>query len=117
MNENACRKYNFKSCMLCSKIVMNLSDHVRNTHKIESTHDMYNSYVRDPPVIPAVYTKILNGVRVKLEGEELEEAQERFSSDIRKQSNDIVKLKELRKNIDEYDRESLMLKISPIIEN
>ena len=57
-NSMVSRKENYKRCIICSKLVINLSDHVRNTHKIKSDDAMYSFYVKEPPVVPACYTKL-----------------------------------------------------------
>ena len=57
------RKFNYKECIICFNLVLNLSDHVQRFHKVKKSDPRYDNYVRDPPVIPLCYTKLEFGRR------------------------------------------------------
>lgn len=41
-NNLVSRKYNYKQCSLCSKLYLNLSDHLTKTHKINRNNEHYD---------------------------------------------------------------------------
>lgn len=58
--------------------VHNMSDHIRNKHRIELSHPKYNHYVRDCEVVPKCYTEKVDGKIVMLTGDKMEEAKVKF---------------------------------------
>ena len=72
------RKSNYKRCVLCEKLFVNIYDHLRNIHKLKREDPRYTDYISKCEVIPKVLTKIANGSVQELKGEELQEAQEKY---------------------------------------
>lgn len=100
--EMVSRRHNYKRCLLCSRLVLNLSEHVTSVHKItRQTNANYDHYVSDAPCFPKNYTKLKDGVRVLLEGEELEEAQRKYGGAIGTQQATLDQLKDLRSEMAE----------------
>ena len=98
------RKHNLKQCLLCSRLVRNLSDHMTNVHKMNrKTHNDYDHYVSNAPCHPKCYTKMQGGMRVLLEGEELEDAKAIYGRDVNAQACTLDKLKNLRGQMAEHD--------------
>jgi len=93
------RKNNYKQCLLCQKLVKNLSQHVSLTHKIKSSDPDYDHYVCDPEVIPACYIKMVGGSAVVLSGDELEEAKRKNSGRVAEQKQTLHSLTTLRASI------------------
>ena len=90
------KKRNYKVCPICNNLYRNMTDHITNSHKIKKTDVCYENYVKDCEVIPTVYTKLKSGRAVKLEGEELKEAKEKYEDEIVKQQKTLTELKCLR---------------------
>ena len=72
---------------------------MKKVHKINNDDPNYDSYVRDPPVIPKCYTKKVDGKTVLLSDEELSIAKEAHGQEIEKQQEVLTKLKKLRNDI------------------
>jgi len=66
------RKSCYKECPICFNLYKNLSDHIFSLHKVQRTDVLYEGYITNPTSVPECYTKLENGKRVKLSGEELE---------------------------------------------
>ena len=116
------RKNNFKECCICSRLCMNIGQHISGFHKIERSDPIYMEKVNNSVAIPNCFTKYdVNGIRVKLEGEELEQAKGEFSSIVESQKGILANLKELRSEISEiedklknstgYEKDSLKQKL------
>lgn len=85
--------------MLCKALCMNMTDHIKNTHRISKSDPKYNQYIMNSDTIPKCYTKHMGNKRVQLSGEELKEAKKKYESDISTQNELLNNLKELRKRI------------------
>ena len=119
-----CRKGNFKECLLCCRLFVNLSDHVFKTHKIQRSDPSFHHYVTTPVVVPDCYTKVEAGRRVKLAGKELEDAMEEFEETILLQENSLEIMKRLKlsildlreqiKNSDEDGKEDLHRELAEV---
>ena len=94
------RKSNPKLCPFCNKLYMNLSDHIPSAHKLKRDTVEYERCIRDAIVIPLCYTKLENGIRVKLCGDELKDAQALHEENIVSQTETLKDLKTLRREID-----------------
>ena len=93
------KKNNYKECVICSKLCINMSDHIQKTHKVHRSHRNYDNYIENAKVIPKVYTKIQDGVRVQLRDTALEDAKEVYADLIGNQQTTLEKLKKFRKNL------------------
>ena len=103
------RKGNYKECILCSKLCVNISDHIANTHKISKSDDKYGSLVRNSQLVPRLYTKTVMGKPKKLEGDELNEAMQKYSGEMKVQEDLLKELKtsrEVMNNIKEEMKEA-----------
>ena len=99
------RRHNYKECFICRKLVMNMGEHLAAVHKITRDHAKYEHYVCDAPCVPKSYTKLESGVRVLLQNEELEEAQNKFGGIIETQQATLEQLKDLRTEMADVDRQ------------
>lgn len=90
------RKTNYKECVLCRNIYLNLSDHVVKAHRFSRSDPRYDEYGREPPVIPKCYTKFVNGKMIKMCNEELSETGLKYGDIMTNQESDIESLKRLR---------------------
>ena len=102
------RKGNLKQCILCKGLFINLSDHVKKVHDIKISNPLYDSYVREPPVVPKCYTKKVNGKTIMLEGNEMEQARDHFSDKIVSQESTLEALKKTRGELTNV-REKMLL--------
>ena len=83
---------------LCSKLCINMSDSVRNTHKIP-TDPMSNGYLQECQVIPKCFTTVDTGIVRKLEGDQLANAKSIYSSEMNDQPQTLDKLKGFREEM------------------
>ena len=95
------KKCNYKVCPLCHSMYRNMTDHLKNFHKMDKSHPDYESNIKNCEVVPMVLTKMKAGKAVKLEGEELEEAKKTFGSDLAKQQRTLTELKNLRSQLED----------------
>ena len=51
------RKQNYKLCNICKKLVLNISCHVQETHKIKRTEQNYSDHIQKSVTVPACFTK------------------------------------------------------------
>ena len=93
------RKANYKKCVICGNLYLNLPDHVQKYHNIARIDASYDTFVRDPPAIPRCYTKCVGGKVVALEGEELETAKVKFGEIVAEQKTDLELRKSIREDI------------------
>ena len=98
------RKNNYKICILCGKLYLNMSQHVFKTHKINRNDEKYKHYVCDAEVVPRCYIKSENGVISKLENDELETAKQMYSTVVSDQTTTLNDLKTLRNQISETEK-------------
>lgn len=99
------RKYNYKKCILCEGLYLNLSDHIFKSHGISRDSDEYSHYVRAPKVIPKVFTKLNGTKRVEMLGEELEEAVKEHGTQLKEQRETLKLLKSSRDEIEKIRRD------------
>ena len=59
------RKQNYKLCNICKKLVLNISCHVQETHKIKRTEQNYSDHIQKSVTVPACFTKKV-GTEVKI---------------------------------------------------
>lgn len=90
------RKNNYKECILCGNLVINMSDHLLKTHKISKSDTKYKSLIYEANVVLKLHTKLKDGKIVKLEDQELEEVKKRYGEEINSQTETLTKLKEIR---------------------
>ena len=79
------RKHNPKKCSMCSLLCINISQHLAKTHHLDRKDPCFKAHLRNSVVIPRCYTKEVKGRKVALEGKELQEAVEIYSSKIEAQ--------------------------------
>ena len=89
------RKKNPKACILCEKLIVNMSDHITQHHQIDKSDPQYTHYIKDCEVVPLVLTKKVNGVTTKLTGSELDEAHNNFKIRIEEQKSKLLELKQV----------------------
>jgi hypothetical protein len=87
------RKHNYKQCVLCQSITINLPDHVKKVHDMNRNDPAYDKCVKEPPVIPKCYTQKKGTKTVLLEGDDLKAAKEMYEVDVVKQSGILESLK------------------------
>lgn len=87
------KKHNPKKCPICSKLIINLSDHLTSVHKIDKTTHGYKDNLLRATVVPKCYTKIVNGMTVELTGDELKKAEESYGEKVELQSVILILLK------------------------
>lgn len=90
------KKLNPKQCPLCTKLLLNMGDHLSNVHNLIRSSSQYKSYLSDALVVPKCYTKIINGETVKLSGDELMEAEIAYDSQIKNQAENLSSLAQLK---------------------
>ena len=95
------RKHNYKKCLLCEGLYLNLSDHIFKTHGVSRDNEEYSHLVKTPRVIPKIFTKMSGTKRVELEGEELEEAVREHGTEVEEQRETLNQLKSSREKIEE----------------
>ena len=95
------RKNNFKKCSLCSKLYLNIAQHIRFVHKIDRNDCKYLEWIKSSQVIPKVYTKREEGRTVELTGEELEKAKIEYGKCIAEESETLGELKRMRLEIED----------------
>jgi hypothetical protein len=93
------RKFNYKECILCDKLCMNISDHINGVHDIKRLNPLFQKYVCDSKVVPKVYTKLVDKKVVLLEGSELEQAQDIYGKKVYDQKHTLHGLTKLRKEM------------------
>lgn len=93
------KKNNYKLCLICGSLCLNMSDHVKNTHKISKENSQYDHYVKNAEIILKCYTKLEGNKVVPLIGEELAAAKEKYGEDVEKQSATLEGLRELRQKM------------------
>ena len=118
------RKSNYKRCIICNNLYLNLPDHVNKFHKISRTEASYDHLVRDPPTIPRCYTKVLEGRIVELEGIELKEAKIKFGDEVKEKETDldlrrglrevIGRIREELKTANGIDRENKLVELKKV---
>ena len=94
------RKCNYKECPVCKKLVLNITDHLKNLHKINDTNPKYKDYIKNCRVIPKIYTKKQHGVTTLLLNESLDAAKEEYEEEVNKQMKTLHELKVLREKIE-----------------
>ena len=87
------RKRNFKECALYMKLVNNISDHLQNTHKLDSKQDIYSECLIDSKVVPNCYLTYEDGKPRKITGSELKETEKIYESTVQQQRESLEKLK------------------------
>ena len=110
------RKNNYKKCSICSKLCLNIAQHIKGVHKIGGDDSLYMEYIKNSKVVPKLLTKIEYGKPVELDGSELREAKLKHGEKLANESNTLATLKNLReemgnlktklqeaKNKEEYD--------------
>ena len=110
------RKNNYKKCSICSKLCLNIAQHIKGVHKIGGDDSLYMEYIKNSKVVPKLLTKIEYGKPVELDGSELREAKLKHGKKLANESNTLAALKNLReemgnlktklqeaKNKEEYD--------------
>ena len=103
------RKHNWKMCVLCDTLQLNMTTHLKATHKISKETDpaIYRTYLNDSKVVPKCYLKKVNGRMTMLADDELKRAKENNEETIQKQEKVNEKLKELREKREEaYKKKS-----------
>ena len=93
---DAYRKNNFKECLKCSRLVINMSDHLSKYHKLSKTDLDYKKLVTQCPVIPLCLTEEKEGRRIELEGDRLQDAVEANADSIQEQVDELEKIKVAR---------------------
>lgn len=90
------RKHNYKRCIICQKLVLNISEHVSQVHKISRDNSRYEYYVKETSVVPKVFTKIVDKQVQELTGSDLDEAEKLHSETFQQQTELYENLKEKR---------------------
>jgi hypothetical protein len=93
------RKNNYKQCMLCEGLSMNLPDHMKKVHSMPLSDPRYEKCIKEPGVIPKCYTKRIGSKAVLLCGVELEAAKAVYDKDIRMQTTILDDLKGYQQKI------------------
>ena len=102
------RKNNYKKCIECHKLVMNISDHVLKTHKVLKSDKNYKNMVHNAPVVNKICTKVVDGKVTELQGEELKDVLDKFSEKMEIQQDNLTNLKTLRHHIRQL-QESILI--------
>ena len=95
------RKCNYKECPICKRLILNITDHLKNTHKINNNDSKYTDYIKHCRVVPRIYTKKKRGVTTLLANKSLDDAREEYEEEVNRQKKTLDKLKELRKEIED----------------
>lgn len=95
----ATRKDNPKRCLLCSKLLMNISDHLMKFHKLDKTSTSYHHNLTNSPTVPKCFTKYVEGELQALKGEELEEAKSSYNFIVTEQANDYKTIQAIKKEM------------------
>ena len=98
------RKFNYKECTICSKLCMNIAQHINGVHKISRNDPSYIEYVQNSRTIPKCYTKEVQGKRVKLTSDELRDAEIEHASEVESQQRTLDELKIYRDKMKELRR-------------
>ena len=98
------RRSNYKRCSLCPTLCLNMTNHIKRTHRIDNDDPRYYSLVTECPVVPKCYLKMVDNKAVELSGEELEEARVKFSTKVESQENTLRTLRDLREKISDAKR-------------
>ena len=98
------KKCNYKECPICKKLYMNITDHLKQTHKMKKDDENYDNYVKNCTIVPKCYTKKIGGTTRRLTNESLIEAQEENQEKIRKQQVILDNLRSLREEIEKNKR-------------
>lgn len=104
----AYKPLNPRQCPVCDKLLLNIGDHLNKVHHMPRSSEVYKSSLSDATVVPKCYIKVVKGETLKLEGDELRNAEASFGIKIDDQSRSLTTLKDLksqmatiRKNMDE----------------
>ena len=108
------RKQNYKLCKICKKLYMNISDHLKTTHKLNRSDPNYETLVKTCEVVPRCYTKKVGGRATALNNEALEEAKAKHEEKIKSQQSLLKHLKSLR---NEKKEVSKRIKENPTVED
>jgi len=99
---NVNRRKNYLECPDCNKLYKALLPHLKNTHKQNEEEAAARN--AEAKCIPMVYTKVVDNVRVKLSGEDMEQAVKEFGPMLEREEATLTKLKKMRKEIDGLKR-------------
>ena len=98
------RKFNYKECTICSKLCMNIAQHINGVHKISRNDPSCIELVQNSRTIPKCYTKEVQGKRVKLTSDELCDAEIEHASEVESQQRTLGELKLYRDKMKELRR-------------
>ena len=99
------KKSNYKRCIECDKLILNLSDHLIKTHKFNKSSDEYRHIMANSKLVLKIHTKCVDGKIIELEGEELVASQDMHSDQLKPQSETLVCLKEIRASMLEVNKQ------------
>ena len=95
------KKDNFKQCKICSKLVINMTNHIKKTHKISKEHCRYHSLITTCEVVPRCLVSFQNGIPQLKTGNELVEAKAANMDLIAGQRESLEMLKKYREEMEE----------------
>ena len=94
------RKHNYKKCAICSKLVINLSQHLHSVHKMETGDPNLKKILSESETVPKIFTKDIKGKVEILPEKQLEQVKDSHLSEIEQQTGDLEMLKNYRVQID-----------------
>lgn len=106
------RKQNYKKCIICKTLCMNISQHLCKTHKLNSKDLSFKQHIIDSITIPKCHTKIVNGKAIELSSVEINKINEEMPQ-IGQQQATLSKLKDLREQMEKKARELKEIDQSP----
>ena len=93
------RKSNYKECIICKRLIKNMSAHVQEKHKIKKTDGNYKDCVYHCPVVPGCFVKFTNGVAIKMSQTEMDAIKDENEKVLTEQFKTNKSLKQLNEQI------------------